>query len=159
LTVQTESQNSLQPYTPTTGNSAGKTTTIERISFFSGQEFVIFVSFLSVSVVIFFTEDIMPKPYSLDLRATYSRQKSVKTTSLTQGTTKNNRPKQFVIRFRAYPVLVRTPKQCPLSLWERGQHCSCSHKSDPTKATSLCRAMVQRESLSIAKTVLKWRDD
>ena len=40
----------------------------------------------------------MPKPYSLDLRATYSRQKSVKTTSLTQGTTKNNRPKQFVIR-------------------------------------------------------------
>jgi len=31
---------------------------LERISFFSGQEFVIFVSFLSVSVVIFFTEDI-----------------------------------------------------------------------------------------------------
>ena len=31
---------------------------LERISFFSGQEFVIFVSFHSVSVVIFFTEDI-----------------------------------------------------------------------------------------------------
>jgi len=31
---------------------------LERISFFSGQEFGIFVSFLSVSVAIFFTADI-----------------------------------------------------------------------------------------------------